>query len=110
MKEYDTTGSGTLNIDEIALLLANARNVQIRSTDLEREFKVQMRQCSPHPTTVTPRQAFDKDGNGSIDKEEFRSFSLALEARPAVTPTSRDVSRASLSCSAATLSVGVGGR
>jgi len=29
-------------------------------------------------------QAFDFDGNGCIDNEEFRSFSLALEARPAV--------------------------
>ena len=41
VREYDTTGSGTLNIDEIALVLANVRNVQIRSTDLEREFEVQ---------------------------------------------------------------------
>ena len=67
MAELDRENIGSLSIEQVAIFLDQVRNVKIRSADLDREFK-----------------AFDLDGNGRIDNDEFRAFSLALEARPAI--------------------------
>jgi len=40
VKELDTENRGMLTMKQIAVFLGESRNVQIRSADLEREFKV----------------------------------------------------------------------